>query len=126
MEPRNRGDIIAVAHVPQLQLLEKVAVFVTHGGANSVMEALYYGVPMLVVPYHLEQPLQAHFVVKSGTGRSILSSNASVAGLRTALEEIGDPTGSARRNTVRVQNSYRVRDGAKESAALIVALAQAR
>ncbi len=120
------GDVIAVAHAPQLELLQKVAVFVTHGGANSVMESLYHGVPMLVVPYYIEQPLQAHFVVKSGTGRAVLPSEASVATLRHALEEISGPTSAARANARRVQASYRMHDGAKESAALIIALTESR
>ena len=36
--------------VPQLQLLRKCDVFVTHGGANSIHEALGLGLPLVVVP----------------------------------------------------------------------------
>src|SRR5919112_1419278 len=46
-------------HVPQLEVLEHTDVFVTHGGMNSVMEAVYYGVPMVVVPQQPEQAMTA-------------------------------------------------------------------
>ena len=38
-------------YAPQLKILAKTAVFITHGGAGSVREALYFGVPMLVYPW---------------------------------------------------------------------------
>ena len=41
--------------VPQLEVLQHAAAFVTHGGMNSVLEALRFGVPMVVVPQHVEQ-----------------------------------------------------------------------
>jgi UDP:flavonoid glycosyltransferase YjiC (YdhE family) len=36
--------------VPQLEVLKKTDVFITHGGMGSVKEAIEYGVPMLVYP----------------------------------------------------------------------------
>ena len=33
--------------VPQLEVLQKASLFITHGGMNSVNEALYYGTPMI-------------------------------------------------------------------------------
>ena len=41
--------------VPQLEVLQHAAAFVTHGGMNSVLEALQCGLPMVVVPQHVEQ-----------------------------------------------------------------------
>lgn len=65
------GHVIARRHVPQLQVLEHAALFVTHGGMNSVNEALYAGVPMLVVPQGADQPLVARRVVEVGAGLSL-------------------------------------------------------
>src|SRR5918997_4554257 len=48
-------NFLVRSHVPQLEVLELTGVFVTHGGMNSVMEAIYYGVPMVVVPQQPEQ-----------------------------------------------------------------------
>ena len=58
-------DNFIVRHqVPQLEILQQVDVFVTHGGMNSVHEGLYYGVPQLVAPSHFEQYLNG----KAGDG----------------------------------------------------------
>merc|ERR1712151_1271247 len=42
--------------VPQLELLPRCSAFVTHGGANSMHEALLFGVPLVVVPMFADQP----------------------------------------------------------------------
>src|SRR5262249_18257510 len=56
------ADVLVVSYAPQPQLLERVDAFVTHGGANSVMEAMVAGTPLLVVPLSGDQPWQAQFV----------------------------------------------------------------
>jgi UDP:flavonoid glycosyltransferase YjiC (YdhE family) len=42
-------NIMFVEFVPQLKVLPKADVFITHGG-GSVLEAIYFGVPMLCIP----------------------------------------------------------------------------
>lgn len=54
--------------VPQTEILSFADVFVTHGGMNSVSEALVYGVPMVVIPFEADQPVNAHCVEKLGAG----------------------------------------------------------
>jgi len=54
--------------IPQLEVLQRSDVFVTHGGMNSVHEALYYGVPLVVVPGQPEQAMVAQRVVAKGAG----------------------------------------------------------
>lgn len=54
--------------VPQLQLLQQVDLFVTHGGMNSVNEGLYYGVPLVVIPQQMEQLLNARQVAAQEAG----------------------------------------------------------
>ena len=58
--------------VPQLDLLSKVDVFVTHGGWNSVNEALYNDVPMVVCPQGKDQFGNAEIVEQLGAGKAIL------------------------------------------------------
>lgn len=36
--------------VPQLDVLDKTDLFITHGGLGSIKESIFYGVPMLVYP----------------------------------------------------------------------------
>lgn len=62
------GDAIIVAHAPQLRLLAHVDVVVSHGGANTVVEALAHGVPLVLLPLCNDQPLQARFLTAAGAG----------------------------------------------------------
>jgi len=55
-------------YAPQREILRHAAAFVTHGGANSVMEAIAAGVPMLISPMCNDQFHQAHFLEKAGIG----------------------------------------------------------
>ncbi|MDR1117389.1 MAG: hypothetical protein LBL09_03985 [Oscillospiraceae bacterium] len=55
-------------HVPQLDVLKKTDLFITHGGMNSVNEALYFGVPMIAFPIGLDQPLVARQVENVNAG----------------------------------------------------------
>lgn len=54
--------------VPQLKVLQRTDVFITHGGINSVHEGLYYGVPLVLVPHQFEQLLNARCVAARGAG----------------------------------------------------------
>ncbi|CAK9035724.1 Uncharacterized UDP-glucosyltransferase YojK [Durusdinium trenchii] len=64
------SNLVAQQSLPQLELLQKCNVFVTHGGANSVHEALSFGVPMVVIPIFGDQPVNADTVAKTGCGIS--------------------------------------------------------
>lgn len=45
-------NVTVVSWAPQLEALGKCQLFLTHGGLNSVREALWFGVPMLLFPFH--------------------------------------------------------------------------
>ena len=57
--------------LPQNELLAhpKTRLFITHGGNNGQMEALYHGVPMVVSPIFLDQRSNARRVEHHGYGR---------------------------------------------------------
>lgn len=55
--------------VPQVQVLKMTDVFVTHGGMNSVSEALVAGVPMVVIPHGSDQSVNGQCVEKLGVGK---------------------------------------------------------
>ncbi|HEU4731662.1 MAG TPA: glycosyltransferase [Kofleriaceae bacterium] len=120
------GDVIAAAFVPQVELLARISAFVTHGGGNSVMESLYHGVPMLIVPYFADQFFQAYVMERAGSEAPGVTARPDRIGeldLRATLAALLDPEGSVRRNARRVQASYRQRDGGRLCAERIMALA---
>lgn len=79
-EPADLGplpaNVLARRSVPQLQVLDRAALFVTHGGMNSVNEAMRAGVPTLVVPQGADQPLVAQRVVELGAGLALRTEDA--------------------------------------------------
>lgn len=61
-------NVLLLNHAPQLQILERADVVITHGGLNTIKEALVFGVPMVVFPSFGEQPMNAGRVVHHGLG----------------------------------------------------------
>lgn len=57
--------------VPQISVLKKADVFMTHGGMNSISEALVYGVPMVVIPFMADQPTNARRIEELGLGKRL-------------------------------------------------------
>ncbi len=49
------SDWLVRTSLPQVALLERASLLITHGGNNSVTEALTFGVPMLVMPFSTDQ-----------------------------------------------------------------------
>ncbi|MEU6700477.1 macrolide family glycosyltransferase [Pseudonocardia sp. NPDC046786] len=62
------SNIIVRSVIPQLKVLRHAAVFVTHGGMNSVLEALHFGVPMVAIPQQVEQLLIGQAIADRGAG----------------------------------------------------------
>jgi len=117
-------NALAVHSTPQLDLLRRVRAMITHGGANSVMEALALGVPLLISPICNDQFHQVHFIERSGVGASLNLQEAAPVECWNVLQELIEP-GSYRTNAARVAASYAV-DGARRAADLIAALGPAR
>nr|WP_062340003.1 macrolide family glycosyltransferase [Herbidospora sakaeratensis] len=97
------GNVLARRFVPQPEVLARAALFVTHGGMNSVNEAMYAGVPMLVVPQGADQPLVARRVAELGAGLAIRTQDATEAAVRAlARRLLGEPRFRAAAATLRV------------------------
>ena len=65
------SNIHVYSSVPQLEVLCIADVFVTHGGMNSISEALVHGVPMVVIPFMADQPVNARQVETLGLGKRL-------------------------------------------------------
>lgn len=50
------GNPLVVKFVPQLELLKRAAVVISHGGMNTVLEALLEGKPIVAIPIAYDQP----------------------------------------------------------------------
>lgn len=69
------SNFLVERSVRQTAILPHVDVFISHGGLNSVMESLYFGVPMVVIPSIKEQRLTADRIQILGCG-SVLERTA--------------------------------------------------
>jgi MGT family glycosyltransferase len=93
------GDPVVVGYAPQLELIRRSTLTISHGGLNTALESLAWGVPMVVLPVAYDQPGVGARVEWSGVGRSIPVGRLTVDRLRDAVR------------TVLVNPSYRERAG---------------
>jgi zeaxanthin glucosyltransferase len=82
------GDAVIVNYCPQIELLHKAAVCVTHAGLNTALESLAQGVPMVAIPITNDQPGVAARIAWSGTGIVIPPKHLNASRLADALVRI--------------------------------------
>jgi hypothetical protein len=81
-------NIQLVRRAPQPWLLPHCAAFVTHGGANSVREALLAGTPLVVVPLGFDQPYHARRCTELGIARTVTPEHRSAEAIRAAVRDV--------------------------------------
>jgi UDP:flavonoid glycosyltransferase YjiC (YdhE family) len=55
-------EIVLVPSAPQIEILKRASLFLTHTGFGSMHESLYFGVPMIAMPISADQPLNARYL----------------------------------------------------------------
>lgn len=109
------GNIEIHRQIPQLDVLKVASLFITHAGMNSVMEAVYFGVPMIAVPQQAEQRLNARRIEALGIGKYLPRETLSATSLLTASQEISaDP--ACQRNLSALQQEISRAGGASAAA----------
>jgi MGT family glycosyltransferase len=108
------GDIpanfIVRNYVPQLEVLQRAKLFITHGGMNSTSEGFYYGVPLIVFPQSADQPIVARRVVEIGAGVQLQQENLSAQELREVAERVLKDE-SIQKASVEIGDSFREAGG---------------
>jgi len=84
------SNVLVLPTIPQLALMPHLDAVVTHGGHNTVCEALAHGLPLVVAPIRDDQPTVAAQVVAAGAGVRLTYSRARAADIRSALESVLD------------------------------------
>ena len=74
--------------LPQVRLLSAAAAAVTHGGNNSVTEAMHHRVPLLVLPFSTDQFAGAADIERAGFGIALAPNEATVDELADALRRV--------------------------------------
>ncbi len=104
------GNPLVVGYAPQLELLQKAALTITHAGMNTTLESLNNGVPMVAIPVANDQPGVAARVAWAGAGEAIPLSRVNVPKLRTAIQKVLTED-SYKQNAVRLQEAIQKAGG---------------
>jgi MGT family glycosyltransferase len=102
------GKPLVVRDAPQLELLKKAEIVITHAGPNTVFETLMQGKPMLAIPKTLDQPAIAARLARFGAAIVLRPGKLSAQEIRSALAKIlQDPSyrNAARALQARIQSA---------------------
>jgi MGT family glycosyltransferase len=92
IDPENLGTIpsntIVVRSAPQIKLLKRAALCITHAGLNTTLESLAHGVPMVAIPIAYDQPGVAARIAYHGTGEFIEVDELTTDRLRILIEKV--------------------------------------
>ncbi|MFE9452967.1 glycosyltransferase [Streptomyces sp. NPDC006739] len=108
-------DVLILPSVPQLPLLARAEAVVCHAGHNTVCEALWHGVPLVVAPIRDDQPVVAGQVVDAGAGLRVRFGRVTAAGLGAALDTVLHEPGH-RAAAGRLRAEFRAAGGARAAA----------
>jgi MGT family glycosyltransferase len=114
-------NFIIRPYVPQVEILKRAVLFISHAGMNSVHDALYLGVPLLLVPQQSEQMFTAARITGFGAGLRLDSAQTTPDALRQSAERIlGDA--SFKRQAEALGKTLREAGGAGRAADLVLGL----
>ncbi|BAZ45505.1 glycosyltransferase, MGT family protein [Chondrocystis sp. NIES-4102] len=82
------GSPIVVKVAPQLSLLERARLCITHAGMNTTLESLKNGVPMVAIPITNDQPGVAARIAWTKTGEVVPLNQCNVDNLATAIQKV--------------------------------------
>jgi MGT family glycosyltransferase len=112
------SNAIIVKKAPQLELLKKASVCITHAGLNTVLESLAQGVPQIAIPVTYDQPGVAARIAKKRTGVVTSLDKLTPDHLSTLLEVVlSDPV--YRENARKLQKAIAQANGLSVAADLI-------
>lgn len=116
--PNLPGSPLVVKYAPQLELLQKATLNITHAGLNTTLESLSYGVPMVAIPVTDDQPGVAARIAWSGAGEFVPLSRLSVPSLRQTIKRVCTQQ-SYKQNATRLQEAIRRTGGVSRAADII-------
>jgi MGT family glycosyltransferase len=92
IDPDRLGPIppgtIIVRKAPQIELLKRAALCITHAGLNTTLESLAQGVPMVAIPIAFDQPGISARIAHHGAGEFIRLDDLSVNNLLELIRKV--------------------------------------
>jgi MGT family glycosyltransferase len=122
LDPKQLGavpaNVIVVSHAPQIEVLRRSSLCITHAGLNTALESLSAGVPMVALPITNDQPGVAARIANKKVGVVISPKQATPGNFVAAINQVlENPTFLA--NVQKVQESIRRTDGLSIAAGIL-------
>jgi UDP:flavonoid glycosyltransferase YjiC (YdhE family) len=114
-------NIILVNKAPQLDLLKRTSIVITHGGFNTVKECIFFGIPMIVVPLIRDHPAVAARVVHHGLGVRGNINQVSVESINSLIDEI-DQNPSFRTRCSQMGERFRQLEEAEQAVKIVLSI----
>ncbi|RZS34105.1 MGT family glycosyltransferase [Herbihabitans rhizosphaerae] len=115
------AHVLVRRSVPQTALLEHADAVVCHAGHNTVCEALWEGVPLVVAPIRDDQPIVAGQVVDAGAGVRLRFGRAGARHIDGAVRALLEESGY-RAAARRIRDEFRAAGGATAAADAVESL----
>jgi len=117
IEPAASNAII-LKRAPQLELLKRTSVCITHAGLNTVLESLAQGVPQVAIPVSYDQPGVAAGIADKKTGVVTSLDKLTADHLSTLLNEVLNDS-TYRDNARKLQKAIAKANGLSVAADLV-------
>jgi zeaxanthin glucosyltransferase len=121
--PNLPGSPLVVGYAPQLELLQKATLTITHAGMNTALESLSNAVPMVAIPIANDQPGVAARIAWTGTGEIVTLTRLSSSRLQTAVKQVLTKE-SYKQNAVRLQAAIHRAGGVSRAADIVEQVAK--
>jgi len=82
------SNVIVVPSAPQIELLKRATLTITHAGLNTALESLAQGVPMVAIPIGYDQPGVAARIAHHGVGEFVAVEDLDADRLRALIQRV--------------------------------------
>jgi MGT family glycosyltransferase len=108
------GEPLVVRYAPQLELLRKTTLTITHAGLNTTLESLSNGVPMVAIPITNDQPAVGSRLDWAGAGEVVSLKRLNTPKLRAAIQRVLSED-SYKKNALRLQQAVHQAGGVRRA-----------
>jgi MGT family glycosyltransferase len=81
-------NVLIASHAPQVEVLKRASLMISHGGVTGVKESAVMGVPMLLIPLSYDQFGNAARVVYHGLGARLRLKEVSASELGRLIDTV--------------------------------------
>jgi len=97
------GNPLVVSYAPQLEVLRRARLTLTHAGLNTVLDSLTCGVPLIAVPITYEQPAIASRIRWTGAGEVLPLAKLNAQRLQDIIRHVAsNPSYASRAQAIKM------------------------